>query len=320
MRHAARRQARHGRAPPARRGDGTGRGRPVQRQPLVRVGPVPLRARVGHGARGLQRQRRRVELVPARPRPVALVPVERGRDGGALRHPARAVPRVVAVERRRPDPQGADVRPDRSRGQPRRGREGVLVVSWTDCPATRGCGGATTTRRRRSRTSSSSTRTPAAARRSASTSCSTPACSTTTGSGRWRSPTPRSRRPRCSRSITVENRGPDEATIDVLPTLWFRNTVEVVRRPARAGPRAGRRRGRGRGAPARRVPARGRTGTRRRAAARGVLRQRDEHRSPVRRPAAHGVPEGRHQRPRRLGGGHGQPGAAAAPRRPGGTT
>ena len=25
-------------------------------------------------------------------------------------------------------------------------------------------------------------------------------------------------------SITVENRGPDEATIDVLPTLWFRNT------------------------------------------------------------------------------------------------
>ena len=26
------------------------------------------------------------------------------------------------------------------------------------------------------------------------------------------------------RSITVENRGPDEATLDVLPTLWFRNT------------------------------------------------------------------------------------------------
>src|SRR6476659_9970563 len=24
--------------------------------------------------------------------------------------------------------------------------------------------------------------------------------------------------------ITVENAGPDEATIDVLPTLWFRNT------------------------------------------------------------------------------------------------
>ena len=24
--------------------------------------------------------------------------------------------------------------------------------------------------------------------------------------------------------VVVENHGPDEATIDVLPTLWFRNT------------------------------------------------------------------------------------------------
>ena len=33
-----------------------------------------------------------------------------------------------AVERPRPDPQGADVRADQQRGQPRRGRQGVLVV------------------------------------------------------------------------------------------------------------------------------------------------------------------------------------------------
>ena len=33
-----------------------------------------------------------------------------------------------AVERPRPDPQGADVRPDEQRGQSRRGRQGVLVV------------------------------------------------------------------------------------------------------------------------------------------------------------------------------------------------
>ena len=33
-----------------------------------------------------------------------------------------------AVERPRPDPQGADVRPHRRPGQPRRGRQGVLVV------------------------------------------------------------------------------------------------------------------------------------------------------------------------------------------------
>ena len=33
-----------------------------------------------------------------------------------------------AVERRRPDPEGADVRADQRRGQPRRGREGVLLL------------------------------------------------------------------------------------------------------------------------------------------------------------------------------------------------
>ena len=33
-----------------------------------------------------------------------------------------------AVERRRPDPQGADVRPHQQRGQSRRGRQGVLVL------------------------------------------------------------------------------------------------------------------------------------------------------------------------------------------------
>ena len=43
-------------------------------------------------------------------------------------------------------------------------------------------------------------------------------------------------------SITVENRGPDEATIDVLPTLWFRNTWRWAGGTGRAGPAAGRRR------------------------------------------------------------------------------
>ena len=59
---------------------------------------------------------------------------------------------LVAVERRRPDPQGADVRPDQRGGQSRRGRQGLLVVPR--CPSERapGCAGATTTRRRRSRT------------------------------------------------------------------------------------------------------------------------------------------------------------------------
>ena len=41
------------RARAARRGDRPRRGRPVHREPLVRVGPVPERARLGHRARGL---------------------------------------------------------------------------------------------------------------------------------------------------------------------------------------------------------------------------------------------------------------------------
>ena len=48
--------------------------------------------------------------------------------GGHLRRQAAAVLRAGAVERARPDPQGAAVRPDQQRGQPRRGREGVLLL------------------------------------------------------------------------------------------------------------------------------------------------------------------------------------------------
>ena len=40
----------------------------------------------------------------------------------------RLQPGAGVVERRGPDPQGADVRADQRRGQPRRGRQGVLVV------------------------------------------------------------------------------------------------------------------------------------------------------------------------------------------------
>ena len=65
---------------------------------------------------------------PARPRALARVSLGRGRHRRHLRRPAAAVLRARAVERRRSDPQGAHVRPDRQRGQPRRGREGVLLL------------------------------------------------------------------------------------------------------------------------------------------------------------------------------------------------
>ena len=47
---------------------------------------------------------------------------------GLLRRAPGLVPRAGAVERGRPDPQGAAVRPRGHGGQPRRGRQGVLVV------------------------------------------------------------------------------------------------------------------------------------------------------------------------------------------------
>ena len=45
--------------------------------------------------------------LPARPRPVPGLPVGRGRAGRVLRRRAAALPGAGAVERARPDPQGA---------------------------------------------------------------------------------------------------------------------------------------------------------------------------------------------------------------------
>ena len=95
---------------------------------MAQVGPLPQRAPVGHGPRGLQRRRRRVVVLHPRPGPLARLPLGRGRHGRRLRRPRAGVPGPGAVERRRPDPQGASVRPDQRRGQPRRGREGLLLL------------------------------------------------------------------------------------------------------------------------------------------------------------------------------------------------
>jgi hypothetical protein len=83
---------------------------------------------VGLRPRGLQRRRRRLELLPPRPRPVARVPLERGRDGRPVGCLQSAVPCPRALERHGSDPEGADVRADEPGGESRRGRQGVLVV------------------------------------------------------------------------------------------------------------------------------------------------------------------------------------------------
>ena len=152
---------------------------------------------MGNGARGLQRQRRRLELLHPRPGALARLPLGRGRPGRHQRRPPGAVLRAGAVERARPDPQGARLRPGQQRGQPRRGREGVLLLPRLDAdalvhevPVQVSAGGL-------SRTTTSSRPTAAAASTSPSTSCSTPACSTTTATSTSSSNTPRRRPTTC---------------------------------------------------------------------------------------------------------------------------
>ena len=106
--------------------------------------------------------------------------------------------------------------------------------------------------------------------------------------------------------VTAHNRGPDAASLHLLPTLWFRNTWSwggEVEKPTVTA--AGRRRR------ARRPPgAGGVAAARRRLGAAAVLRERDQQRAPLRRPELLGARQGRDQRLRRRGRRRrGQPGA-----------
>ena len=127
-----------------------------------------------------------------------------------------------------------------------------------------------------------------------------------TATGRSRRTTPRRRRTTCCFASRVRNAGPEPASIDVLPTLWFRNTwswgdghPEAVDRDSAEGRLAVAQH---RGA---RCAASCSVERRRPHAA--VLRQRDERRANLRRRRVAAVPEGRHQRPRRRGRGDREP-------------
>ena len=75
------------------------------------------------------RARSRLGLLPARPRAVdAPIGGTRTASAGISRPAPAHLLRPRAVERARSDPEGAAVRPDRQRGQPRRGRQGVLLL------------------------------------------------------------------------------------------------------------------------------------------------------------------------------------------------
>ena len=83
---------------------------------------------MGHGARGLQPPRYGLGVLPPRSRPLARVPLGRRRSGRHLGQPPAALLRRGALERAGLHPQGAPLRPDRQRGQSRRGRQGVLLL------------------------------------------------------------------------------------------------------------------------------------------------------------------------------------------------
>ena len=92
------------------------------------MGTVPQRAAVGHGPRGSQPTRRCLGQLFARSGAVARVPVGRGRHRRHIGRPPAALLRPGAVERPRSDPERAAVWLDQRRRQPRRGRQGVLLL------------------------------------------------------------------------------------------------------------------------------------------------------------------------------------------------
>ena len=134
---------------------------------LEELGAVRRRARLGDRPRGLQPRRRRLELLPPRPRPEPGLSLERGRPGRLLQPLPEPLPGPRPLERARPDPQGAPLRPVQRGGEPRRGRQGVLLLPRRHADATPSCGCSTSIRR-------SSTPTPAWSRRTARRSRSEP--------------------------------------------------------------------------------------------------------------------------------------------------
>ena len=197
---------------------------PKGRSPWRRWGPYLSERAWGTVREDYSAERRRVGVLSARSRPLARLPLERGRTRRDLRRPPDALLRAGGLERPRPDPQGAHLRAHRERGQPRRGRQGVLVLPRLDAdplldalalhvPA----GGVSVCPpdRREPRAGQARARVRAGRYRRSSTTAAT-----------GRSP-PTTRRPSPEEllvRIAVRNAGPDTATLDLLPTLWFRNT------------------------------------------------------------------------------------------------
>ena len=283
---------------------------------MAGLGAVPVGARLGHRARGLQRGRRRVGLLPARPRPLARLPLERGRPGRHLRRRGSG-----SASRSRSGTARDPILKERIFGltgpEGNHGEDAKEYWWYLDSTPTHSwMRGATTTRRRefpyaRAGRGERAPR-PRRARVRAARHRRLRRRPLLGRHGRLRQG--RARRPADARS-PCPTAGPDAATLDVLPTLWFRNTWSWGRDRAAAAAARDRRPATARG--------RARTGL-------GTLLARRRRRRPTLLfcenetnterlfgvAGPHAVPEGRHQRPRGQRRADGQPRRRRARRRP----
>ena len=191
---------------------------------LAALGTLSGRAAMGDGPRGLLGHWRVLELFSARPRPQPRLSLGRGRPAGHLRSRVPALLCAGAVERQGPDPQGAALRPDRPRGKSRRGREGDLFlprfVADAFVPARR----FTSIRRRPFPTTGWSTRTAAAASSIREFELVDTGIFDDNRYFDVFAEYAKANTDDILIRITVANRGPEAATLHLLPTLWFRNT------------------------------------------------------------------------------------------------
>ena len=139
-------------------------GAPPRRDPrrpgLAPVGAVPQRAAMGHRARGLQRRRRRLGL-PSRTTTPARAPTAGARTASpaSATSDQRLCLSLALWNGRDPILKERLFGLTNARGQPRRGRQGAVLLPRRHADALPTCGCSTSTRRARSRTRGSSTRT-----------------------------------------------------------------------------------------------------------------------------------------------------------------
>ena len=207
--------------------------------PVEALGSVPVRAAVGHRPRGLQRRTATPGTTSATTRR-ARAPTAGARTASpASRDDQQRLCFALALwNGQRPDPQGAALRPDQQRGQPRRGRQGVLLLPRLDADALVHAYLYKYPQRAfpyddlvdaEPRARPERVRVRAARHRRL----------------RRRPLLRRVRRVRqggarttSSSGSRVANRGPEAATLHLLPTLWFRNTWSWQRTATRPTLRA----------------------------------------------------------------------------------